>query len=47
MAVIKVSDTKGVRYLKCFDTLDNVEYFEDEDETIVDDGELTVGTPLE
>lgn len=47
MAVIKVSDAEGIRYLSCFDTLDNVEYFEDEDDTIFDDGELTVGSPLE
>lgn len=48
MATIKIFSSKGVRELKCFDTLDNVPYFEDEEEeTITDDGELTVGTPIE
>lgn len=48
MATIKVFDVNGVKQLSCFDTVDNVAYLsEDEDEMIVDDGELTVGTPIE
>lgn len=48
MATIKVFDSSGVRTLKCFDTLDDVMYdTEEEEEVIVDDGELTVGTPIE
>lgn len=48
MATIKVFSAVGVKELKCFDTLDNVEFLDDEeDSTIQDDGELTVGTPLE
>lgn len=48
MATIKVFDVNGVKGLSCFDTLDTVAYLSDEeDETIVDDGELTVGTPIE
>lgn len=48
MAVIKVFDVNGVKELSCFDTLDTVAYLSnEEDETIVDDGELTVGTPIE
>lgn len=48
MATIKVFSALGVKELKCFDTLDKVDFLEDEeDETIEDDGELTVGTPLE
>lgn len=48
MATIKVFDVKGVKTLKCFDTLANVEYDSDEEEdAIVDDGELTVGLPIE
>lgn len=26
MATIKVSDVNGIKYLQCFDTLDNVPY---------------------
>lgn len=29
MATIKVSDSKGTRFLNCFDTLSNVPYVED------------------
>lgn len=47
MAVIKVFDVHGVKTLSCFDTLDNVEYDTDEEEIIEDDGELTVGLPIE
>lgn len=47
MATIKVFDSTGVKELGCFDTLDNVEYLSDEPDEIVDDGELTIGTPLE
>lgn len=48
MATIKIFSALGVKELKCFDTLDNVDFLTDEeDETIEDDGELTVGTPLE
>lgn len=46
MATIKVFSAEGVKELKCFDTLDTVPFFEDEDDIIEDDGELTVGTPL-
>lgn len=48
MATIKVFSALGIKELQCFDTLDNVDFLtDDEDETIEDDGELTVGTPLE
>lgn len=47
MATIKVFDVNGCKTLKCFDTLDNVEYDRIEEDTLVDDGELTVGTPIE
>lgn len=47
MARIKVSDCNGIKYLNCFDTLDAVEYQSEEDDILVDDGELTVGTPIE
>lgn len=47
MAVIKVFDVHGVRTLKCFDTLDNVGYDTEEEDIIEDDGELTVGLPIE
>lgn len=48
MATIKVFDVNGCKTLKCFDTLDNVAYDKfEEDETIEDDGELTVGLPIE
>lgn len=48
MATIKVYSVHGVKTLKCFDTLDNVPYdIVEEDDTIEDDGELTVGLPIE
>lgn len=48
MATIKVFDVFGVKTLKCFDTLDNVLYDEPEEEDVIeDDGELTVGLPIE
>lgn len=47
MATIKVFDVNGVKELSCFDTLDAVQYLSDEVEEIVDDGELTIGSPLE
>lgn len=48
MVTIKVFGVNGVKTLKCFDTLDNVEYDIDIEEGIVtDDGELTVGLPIE
>lgn len=48
MATIKVFSAVGIKELNCFDTLDNVDFLKDEeDDTIEDDGELTVGTPLE
>lgn len=47
MATIKVFDVNGSKTLKCFDTLDNVAYDTDKDDILVDDGELTVGTPIE
>lgn len=48
MATIKIFDCNGVKTLQCFDTLDNIPYDEEEDvDEIVDDGELTVGTPIE
>lgn len=47
MAMIKIFDCKGVKTLQCFDTLDNVPYDEEEEEEIIDDGELTVGNPIE
>lgn len=47
MATIKVFDVNGCKTLKCFDTLDNVEYDTEEDDILFDDGELTVGTPIE
>lgn len=48
MATIKVFSTEGVKELKCFDTLVSAPYLSDpEEEDIIDDGELTVGTPLE
>lgn len=31
MAMIKVFDCNGVKELKCFDTLDNVAYLEEEE----------------
>lgn len=46
MAVIKVFSSEGVKELKCFDNLTDVPFIEDEVETIEDDGELTVGTPI-
>lgn len=48
MATIKVFDVHGCKTLKCFDTLDAVRYDSDvEEEVIEDDGELTVGLPIE
>lgn len=47
MATIKVFSVDGVKELSCFDTLDNVEYITEGVEEIVDDGELTIGNPLE
>lgn len=47
MATIKVFSAIGVKELKCFDTLENVPFDEEEDDILEDDGELTVGTPLE
>lgn len=47
MATIKVFSVNGVKELSCFDTLENVDYLIDESEEIVDDGELTVGNPIE
>lgn len=48
MATIKVFSVDGVKELKCFDTLADVPFLdEEEEETILDDGELTVCTPLE
>lgn len=47
MATIKVFDVNGVKELSCFDTLDNVEYVTEESEEIFDDGELTIGNPIE
>lgn len=47
MATIKVFATSGVKELKCFDRLWEVPFLdEEEEEPIVDDGELTVGTPI-
>lgn len=47
MATIKVFSAQGVKELKCFDSLMDVPFIEDEQEIIEDDGELTVGAPLE
>lgn len=48
MATIKVFTAQGVKELKCFEKLWEVPYTDDEEEEILmDDGELTVGTPLE
>lgn len=47
MATIKVFSTEGVKELNCFDTLNDVPFNTEESEIIEDDGELTVGTPLE
>lgn len=47
MAAIKVFDVNGVKELSCFDTLDSVQYLQEEPEEIVDDGELTIGNPIE
>lgn len=47
MATIKVFSVDGVKELNCFDTLSSVPFIEEEDDIIEDDGELTVGTPLE
>lgn len=47
MAMIKVFSVHGCKTLKCFDTLDNVAYDRDDEEIIEDDGELTVGLPIE
>lgn len=47
MAMIKVFDVNGVKELSCFDTLDNVQYLQEVTEEIVDDGELTIGNPIE
>lgn len=48
MATIKVFSSAGVKTLRCFDTLSSVGYDEEEEEyTIKDDGELTVGNPIE
>lgn len=47
MATIKVFSVDGVKELSCFDTLDNVEYITEEVDEIVDDGELTIGNPIE
>lgn len=47
MATVKVFDVNGCKELSCFDTLDSVEYLTEELDEIVDDGELTVGNPLE
>lgn len=47
MATIKVFSTDGVKELKCFDRLWEIPFIgEDEEETITDDGELTVSQPL-
>lgn len=47
MATIKVFSVDGVKELNCFDTLQDVPYLDFEDDPLEDDGELTVGTPLE
>lgn len=47
MATIKVFSSLGIKELNCFDTVDDVPYVEDVEDIIDDDGELTVGTPLE
>lgn len=47
MAMIKVFSVDGVKELSCFDTLDDVDYLIDEPEEIIDDGELTISSPLE
>lgn len=47
MAMIKVFTAHGVKELFCFDTLEDVPYLVDEQEELFDDGELTVGSPLE
>lgn len=47
MATIKVFDVNGVKELSCFDTIDNVGYLNEEEDLLVDDGELTIGNPLE
>lgn len=47
MATIKVFSPAGIKELSCFDTADNVDYITmEEDQTITDDGELTVGSPI-
>lgn len=49
MAVVRVYSSKGVKELQCFDTLTDVPYLEDNEEVeeLEDDGELTVGLPIE
>lgn len=48
MAVIKVFTSKGVKTVKMLGNLDDVEYDREEEEEIIeDDGELTVGLPIE
>lgn len=34
MAIIKVADSKGIRELHCFDTLDEVPYLVDEQQIV-------------
>lgn len=47
MATIKVFSAHGVKELKCFDRLWEVPFIDEEEEDpVVDDGELTVGNPL-
>lgn len=47
MATIKVFSGAGVKELRCFENIDDVPFLSDEDEdTIQDDGELTVSEPL-
>lgn len=46
MATIKVFSPLGVKELKCFDTLDDIDFIGDDTEELVDDGELTIGNPL-
>lgn len=48
MAVIKVFSSKGVKTVQMLGNLDDVEYDREEEEDIIeDDGELTVGLPIE
>lgn len=47
MATIKVFTAEGIKELNCFDNYDLLPYLDDEeDDQIVDDGELTVSNPL-